>query len=151
ALLALVCGASAGAQTFSDLALDGRPDRTQRLVAGAKKEGPLTLYTSVPEKDMAVLVADFDKRYGVRVNVWRASSVKVLQRAAAEARANRWDFDAAAISSPEMEAMHRELLLQEVRSGHHTNLAPDAMPSHRAWVPQFLNVFVQAYNTSLVR
>jgi len=25
------------------------------------------------------------------------------------------------------------------------------MPSHRAWVPQFLNVFVQAYNTSLVR
>src|SRR5207245_5961849 len=27
----------------------------------------------------------------------------------------------------------------------------DAMPSHRAWVPQFLNVFVQAYNTSLVR
>jgi len=24
------------------------------------------------------------------------------------------------------------------------------MPSHRAWVPQFLNVFVQAYNTSLV-
>src|SRR6266849_4265890 len=119
--------------------------------AGAKKEGTLTLYTSIPEKDMAVVVADFDKRYGVKVNVWRASSVKVLQRAAAEARANRWDFDAAAISSPEMEAMHRELLLQEVRSGHHADLAPDAMPSHRAWVPQFLNVFVQAYNTSLIR
>jgi len=100
---------------------------------------------------MAVLTADFDRRYGVKVNVWRASSVKVLQRATAEARANRWDFDAAAISSPEMEAMHRELLLQEVRSGHHADLAPDAMPSHRAWVPQFLNVFVQAYNTSLVR
>src|SRR5206468_2053496 len=130
-------------------ALDGRPERMQRLVTGAKKEGALTLYTSIPEKDMAALTADFHKRYGVKVNVWRASSVKVLQRAAAEARANRWDFDAAAISSPEMEAMHRELLLQEVRSGHHANLAPDAMPSHRAWVPQFLNVFVQEYNTSL--
>jgi iron(III) transport system substrate-binding protein len=151
AFLALVCGASAEAQSFSDLALDGRPDRTQRLVAGAKKEGALTLYTSIPEKDMAVLVADFDRRYGVRVNVWRASSVKVLQRAAAEARANRWDFDAVAISAPEMEAMHRERLLQEVRSSHHGDLSPDAMPSHRAWVPQFLNVFVQAYNTSLVR
>ncbi len=123
----------------------------QRLAAAAKKEGALTLYTSIPEKDMAVLVADFDGRYGVKVNVWRASSVKVLQRAAAEARANRWDFDAAAISSPEMEAMHRERLLQEVRSNHHADLAPDAMPAHRAWVPQFLNVFVQAYNTSLVR
>ncbi len=150
-LVALACCAMAQAQSFSGLALDGRPDRLQRLVAGAKKEGALTLYTSIPEKDMAVLAADFDKRYGVKVNVWRASSVKVLQRAAAEARANRWDFDAAAISSPEMEAMHRELLLQEVRSGHHADLAPDAMPSHRAWVPQFLNVFVQAYNTSLVR
>ncbi len=150
ALVALVCGARAQAQSFSELALDGRPDRLQKLAAGAKKEGGLTLYTSIPEKDMAVLAADFDKRYGVKVNVWRASSVKVLQRAAAEARANRWDFDAAAVSSPEMEAMHRERLLQEVRSSHHADLAPDAMPSHRAWVPQFLNVFVQAYNTSLV-
>src|SRR5258705_8876425 len=150
ALVLLTC-ASALAQSFSKLALDGRPERTQRLVTGAKKEGALTLYTSIPEKDMAVLAADFDRRYGVKVNVWRASSVKVLQRAAAEARANRWDFDAAAISSPEMEAMHRELLLQEVRSRHHADLTPEAMPSHRAWVPQFLNVFVQAYNTSLVR
>jgi len=148
--VALACGARAQAQSFSELALDGRPDRPQRLAAAAKREGALTLYTSIPEKDVAVLAADFDRRYGVKVNVWRASSVKVLQRAAAEARANRWDFDAAAVSSPEMEAMHRERLLQEVRSGHHADLAPDAMPSHRAWVPQFLNVFVQAYNTSLV-
>ncbi len=146
----LVCGAPAQAQSFSELALDGRPERLQGLITGAKKEGALTFYTSIPEKDMAVLAADFDRRYGVKVNVWRASSVKVLQRAAAEARANRWDFDAAAVSSPEMEAMHRERLLQEVRSSHHADLAPDAMPSHRAWVPQFLNVFVQAYNTSLV-
>src|SRR5438552_13842792 len=135
-LLALACCARAQAQSFSELALDGRPERFQRLVAGAKKEGALTLYTSIPEKDMAVLTADFDKRYGVKVNVWRASSVKVLQRAAAEARANRWDFDAAAISSPEMEAMHREPLLQEVRSGQHAALAPDAMPSARGWLPQ---------------
>ncbi|TMH42858.1 MAG: ABC transporter substrate-binding protein, partial [Betaproteobacteria bacterium] len=107
---ALACCAKAQGQSFSELALDAGPARIQRLVAGAKKEGALTLYTSIPEKDMAVLTADFDRRYGVKVNVWRASSVKVLQRATAEARANRWDFDAAAISSPEMEAMHRELL-----------------------------------------
>src|SRR6266566_1400766 len=151
ALVALACCAKAQAQSFSELALDGRPDRPQRLAAAAKREGALSLYTSIPEKDMAVLAADFDRRYGVKVNVWRASSVKVLQRAAAEARANRWDFDVAAISAPEMEAMHRERLLQEVRSDHHADLARDAMPAHRAWVPQFLNVFVQAYNTALVR
>ena len=53
-LVALACWAPAQAQSFSELALDGRPDRLQRLVAGAKKEGALTLYTSIPEKDMAV-------------------------------------------------------------------------------------------------
>src|SRR2546425_11059620 len=118
ALVALTCASALG-QSFSELALDGRPERFQLLAAGAKKEGTLTLYTSIPEKDMAVLTADFERRYGVKGNVWRASSVKGLQRAAAEARANRWDFDAAAISSPEMEAMHQELLLQEGRSRHH--------------------------------
>src|SRR5437899_10064109 len=148
---ALACCARPQGKSYSGPAPHAGPARSQRPVPGAKKEGALPLYTSIPEKDMAVLTADFDRRYGVKVNVWRASSVKVLQRTTAEARANRWDFDAAAISSPEMEAMHRELLLQEVRSGHHADLAPDAMPPHRAWVPQFLNVFVQAYDTSLVR
>ena len=42
-LVALACCAPAQAQSFSELALDGRPDRLQRLVAGAKKEGALTL------------------------------------------------------------------------------------------------------------
>jgi iron(III) transport system substrate-binding protein len=151
ALVAIACGAPAQAQSFSELALDGRPERLQRLAAEARKEGALNYYTSIPEKDVGVLAADFGKRYGVKVNLWRASSIKVLQRAAAEARANRWEFDVVSISSPEMEALHRELLLQQVRSGRHADLAPDAMPAHRAWVPQFLNVFVQAYNTSRVR
>src|SRR5258707_5847460 len=98
-LVALACCVPARAQSFSDLALDGRPERLQRLAAAAKKEGALTLYTSIPEKDMAVLVAHFDKRHGVKGNVWRASSVQGLQRAAGQARADRWDLDAAATSS----------------------------------------------------
>src|SRR5882672_10102318 len=123
-LVALACCAKAQGQSFSDLALEGRPDRLQRLAAAAKKEGALNYYTSIPEKDVGVLADDFGRRYGVRINLWRASSVKVLQRAAAEARANRWEFDVASVSSPEMEAMHRERLLQEVRSDHHAHLAP---------------------------
>ena len=148
-LALLACAVQA--QSFSELALDVRPERVHKLAAEAKKEGTLNFYTSIPEKDMAVLAADFDRRYGVKLRLWRASSVKVLQRVAAEARANRWEFDAVSVSSPEMEALHRELLLQEVRSGHHEDHLPDAMPAHRAWVPQFLNVFVQAYNTSKVK
>ncbi len=143
---------SASAQSFAALASNDSPARHQRLVDAAKKEGSLTFYTSIPEKDMAILSADFEKRYGVRVIVWRASSVKVLQRLVEETKANRWSFDAVHISStPELEALYRENVLQEVNSTLQKELMEEAMPAHRGWAPQFLSVFVQAYNTNLIK
>jgi iron(III) transport system substrate-binding protein len=106
--LAVAVAGAASAQSFADLATKDSPTRHQQLVQAAKKEGSLTFYTSIPEKDMAVLSADFEKRYGVRINVWRASTAKVLQRLVTEKRANRWDFDAVDISSPELEALYQE-------------------------------------------
>ena len=120
-------------------------------VAAARKEGSLTLYTSNAAPTIQVLSADFEKRYGVRVNVWRASSVKVLQRLAAEKKAGRWDFDAVSISALELEALYRENLLQEIRSSSHKEMLEGTVPAHRGWAPQFINVFVQAYNTNAVR
>ena len=111
----------------------------------------LTLYTSNAAPTIQALSADFEKRYGVRVNVWRASSVKVLQRLMAEKKAGRWDFDAVSISAPELEALYREGLLQEVNSTAHRALLEGTLPQHRGWAPQFINVFVQAYNTTAIR
>ena len=48
------------------------PDRQQRLIEGAKREKELTFYSSIPTEDIAALVAAFDKKYGVKVKVWRA-------------------------------------------------------------------------------
>src|SRR5258708_14071184 len=93
-LVALACCAPAWAQSFSDLALKGGPDRMQQLAAAAKKEGALTLYTSIPEKDMAVLFADFYERHGVQVNVCGPSSVKLLRPPPAGSRAHPSNFDA---------------------------------------------------------
>jgi len=74
----------------------------------------------------------------------------VLQRSVAEKRAYRWDFDAVSVSSPELEALVRENLLQEVNSGWHKEMLEGTLPAHRGWAPQFINVFVQAYNTRAV-
>ena len=146
-----LCGAAAGAESFAELAQNDSPTRHQKLVEAAKKEGSLTFYTSIAEKDGPALAADFEKRYGIKVNIWRASSTKVLQRVVVEAQAHRWDFDAVDISAPEMEALYREKTLQEVHSAFHADLFPETMPAHRGWAPQFLSVFVQAYNTNLVK
>src|SRR6266849_6321769 len=151
AFLLAVAATFAPAQSFVDLASDGSPSRHQQLVQAARKEGSVTVYTSNAADTLKVLRADFEKRYGIRVNAWRASSAKVLHRTVAEKRANRWDFDAVSVSSPELEALYREKLLQEVSSGWHREMLEGTLPAHRGWAPQFINVFVQAYNTHAVK
>ena len=64
------------AQAQSDLASYAGADRMERLAAAAKKEGGFTLYTSFAEKDLPTLIPPFEKKYGVKVKVWRASTVR---------------------------------------------------------------------------
>lgn len=126
-------------------------DREQRLLEGARKEGEVALYTSLTLEDMAALNGAFEKRYGIKVRMWRASADKVLQRALAEGRAGRLEADVLEANALSLEAMHREALLLAVRSPLHRDLIPQALPAHREWVGARLNVFVQAYNTRLVK
>src|SRR5260370_30025113 len=128
--LLAVAAPLAWAQSFAEPASDAGPSRHQRLVQAARKEGSLTVYTSNAADTLKVLIADFEKRYGVRVNAWRASSAKVLQRAVAEKRANRWDFDAVSVSSPELETLSPEKLLQEINSGWHGEMLEGTLPAH---------------------
>ena len=136
--------------TAADVSLYAGPDRLQKLIEGAKKEGALELYTSAQSVDLGAVTSAFEKKYGVKVNMWRASSEKVLQRAIAEARANRNTMDIAETNGPEMESMHREKILQAVKSPHHAELIPQALRPHGEWVGTRLNVFVQAYNTQAI-
>ena len=155
-VLALTCFFAAGvarAQNMSlaDLAFYAGPDRTERLIAGAKREGSLTLYTSLTVDDMKVLGGAFEKKYGVKLNLWRSSSEDILQRAVVEARGGRFDVDAIETSAAEMESLHREQLLQEVKSPHLADLSPAALLPHREWVGDRLNFITAAYNTNLVK
>jgi iron(III) transport system substrate-binding protein len=127
------------------------PDREKRLIEGAKKEGTLMIYTSAPIDDMAVLTGAFEKKYGIKVKLWRAGSEKVLQRAVTEARAGRYDVDILETNGPEMEAMQREKILQPVKSPYLKDLIPQAVFPHGGWVSTRLNIFVMAYNTGRIK
>src|SRR5256712_7922662 len=137
--------------TAAEVGLYAGPDRLQKLIECAKKEKELSLYTSAQSDDMGALVGAYENKYGVKVNVWRASSEKVLQRAIAEARANRNSVDIVETNGPEMESLHREKVLQRINSPHHADLIAPALRPHGEWVGTRLNVFVQAYNTKAVR
>ena len=141
---------SSGAPDYSLLQYQG-PDRAQRVLAAAKKEGSLTFYTTIAEKDLPIIVLPFEKKYGIKLNIWRAGTDKVLQRTLAETAARRYEVDAIHFGSPEMEALHREKVLQPVNSPYLKELVPDALMAHREWVATILSVWVQSYNTNLIK
>jgi iron(III) transport system substrate-binding protein len=150
-LLALAAAAASGhAQDASLLDYEGA-DRAAKVLAAAQKEGSFTLYTSFAEKDLPPLTAAFEKKYGVKVRVWRSGSEKVLQRTLAEAAARRHEVDAVHSAAMEMEALHREKLLAAVALPYARDLIGGAVRPHREWTASYLSIWVQAYNTRLVR
>jgi iron(III) transport system substrate-binding protein len=148
-LLLAVLGFSA-AQAQHPASYEGA-DRQEKLLAGAKQEGGLTIYTSAQTDDIGAVAKAFEAKYGIKVNLWRAGSEKVMQRAVTEARGGRHAVDAIETNGPELEMLHREQLLQAVKSPHLADLIPAARRPHGEWVGTRLNVFALAYNTRLVR
>ena len=126
-------------------------DRDAKVLAEAKKQGQVVMYTSLNLKDSVPITEAFERKTGVRVQLWRASSEKVLQRAITEARAGRFACDIIETNGPEMEAAYRERLLEEFHSPHFRDLPPAAFPKHRHWIADRFNFFTIGYNTNLVK
>ena len=155
ALIAAGCGTATPegtpATTAADLALYEGADRLRTLVEGAKREGEITIYTSAQTSDLGPVVEAFEKKYGITASVWRAGSEAVLNRALQESRAGRHTVDVVETNGPELESLSREQILQRVKSPYHADLIGPAIRPHGEWVGTRLNVFVQAYNTKLVK
>jgi iron(III) transport system substrate-binding protein len=158
--VALVLAACAAATTSSAQApapnravyLYQGADRDQRLIAGAKKEGQVVLYSTMTVADGKALAEAFERKYGVRVVHWRAAAEKIVNRVVAEARARRHDVDVIETSSHRMEALHREGLLEDFYSPVLSELVPQAFPrGHRQHVADRFAFFVMGYNTNLVK
>src|SRR5450830_813633 len=137
-------------QTLATLAMATDEGRQQRLIDGAKKEGSLVYYTSTPAEYVTLLIDPFEKKYGIKVNVWRARSELILQRVLNESRAGKPVSDVVACIAPPIEALRRENVLQEVISPYRKDLLPTAAPTHRQWVSTVQYVLVQAYNTDKI-
>ncbi|MGZ5048879.1 MAG: ABC transporter substrate-binding protein [Usitatibacter sp.] len=129
----------------------GGTDRDARLLERARREGSLVLYTSLAPTESRPLAEAFEKKYGVKVELWRALSDKVVQRVLAEAQARRYAVDVVETNGPEMEMLAREHVLGELHSAHAADLPAAAIPPHRTWMPDRMNYFVVGYNTEKVK
>jgi iron(III) transport system substrate-binding protein len=147
----LSCSESAKAQTLAELATYSGPDRTQRLIAGAKREGTVTLYSSATLADQSAILGAFQAKYGIKVQQWRGSSEDIRNRTLTEHAGGRFDADLAETAGSEMEIMVREQLLQALTTPAAAALIPQARMPHQSWIATRLSVFVGAYNTNIVK
>jgi iron(III) transport system substrate-binding protein len=111
----------------------------------------VALYTSLAPSESGPLTQAFEKKHGIKVDLWRSNSEKVSQRTITEARASRHQVDAVETIGTDLEKMTREKVFAEFYSPHIADLLPAAIPAHRAWMPDRLSYLGVAYNTRLVR
>src|SRR6185437_9712330 len=111
----------------------------------------VVLYTSLAPTESGPLGKAFEKKTGIKVEIWRALSEKVVQRALTEHQAKRYAVDVIETNGPEMESLARERLFADLKSPYLADIPAGAIPKHRQWVPDRVNFFVVGYNTKKVQ
>ncbi len=118
------------------------------LLAAARAEGSLTVYSSINEQEGLPLWKLFEDATGVKVNYARSSDSNILARIAIETRARQRTWDLAVTTT--VNRLPNEVLLQfdppEARA-----LIAQARDPNRRWYGVYANYNTPAYNTNLVK
>jgi iron(III) transport system substrate-binding protein len=118
-----------------------------KLLAAAKKEGPLTVYSSTNEQEGLPLFKIFESATGIRFNYIRGNDASLISRIAIETRAKQPSFDIVHMTNAHK--MPQALLAQfdPSEAKHINGLARDP---DRRWYGVYTVYTTPAYNTKLV-
>jgi iron(III) transport system substrate-binding protein len=117
------------------------------LLEGAKKEGSLTVYSSINEEEALPIWKTVEQETGVKVDYVRGSDVQLIARIMIEARAGKQGWDL--MQTPSVHKLPHQLLapidLPEAR-----HALPEARDPNRRWQGVTAIYQTPAYNTKLV-
>jgi len=140
ALLCLAAGAAIAA-----------PPPDAAWVERARKEGAVTLYTSMQLVDSRPVTEAFEKKYGIKVSLWRASGEKVAERVITESRGGRFDVDVIETDGSQVEILYREKQLAPLKVPSVADVPQEILQPHGYYAPTRLTLYVMSYNTNLVK
>jgi ABC-type Fe3+ transport system substrate-binding protein len=150
--LAVMIGAgAASAQSPQDILLYRGPDREEKLIEGAKREGQVVIYAAlIQNQAMRPIAEGFGKKYPfVKLTTWRADSEAIVQKAAAEVRANNIVADLIEGTGAGEEAVEAD-----VAQPYYVPAVAGFAPAYRSaaglWAPTRLSYYGVAYNTKMV-
>jgi iron(III) transport system substrate-binding protein len=121
---------------------------TPDLLAKARKEGSVTVYTSINQGEALPLWKLFEQDTGVKVNVVRGSDVELLARIALEARARRPTWDVLETTSV---TRLPPSFLAKIDPPEAKNIDPNAHGAEGRWYGMYANYNAPAYNTQHVK
>jgi iron(III) transport system substrate-binding protein len=137
-------------EVWQELAKLSSAERQSRLVAGAKAEGTVVLYSNISEDNIQKLRPDFEKRYPVKLDSYRASGERIANRVLTEARAGKFIPDVIGPSNEHVSALIKAGLVGRYDSPERA-FYPDAHKDRQGyWTTWDHNVAVIAYNSRLV-
>ena len=104
--------------TLSELVAYIGADRETILASGAKAEGKVNWYTSLAGSSYKELAQGFEKKYGVKVDVYRATSNDLMARIGSEAKARQYLVDTIETTLPLLKSLREDGLLAVYASPH---------------------------------
>jgi iron(III) transport system substrate-binding protein len=118
----------------------------------ARKEGKVTLYSSIALDDITVLTRAFEKKHpGVQVQSYRAGKIKLVQRMVTEARAGRHQFDVLLSSAFSTLEIKLQKLLAKYESPERAHYRAELKDPEGFWTAGQINTMSVSYNTKLVK
>lgn len=137
-------------EVWQELGKVSSAERQKRLLAGAKAEGLVILYSNISADNFEKLRVDFERRYSIKLDHYRASGERIANRVLTEARGGKFIPDVIGPSNEHLPALIKAGLVGRYDSPERA-FYPDAYKDRQGyWMPWDHNVAVIAYNSRLV-
>lgn len=122
-----------------------------KLIEAAKKEGSnVVVYGSLDSDTGEAIGNAFSKRTGIRMDYWRASSTKVMDRAVSEYRAGKPLFDVVINNASPMQILLKEGMLAKYDSPSTKGFSKDVIDPNLG--PRYRNVVIGIiYNKDAIK
>ncbi len=123
-------------------------ERQSRLAEGAKKENGLVWYSSTTAEDALALSKKFNEQHPtIKINHFRSSSEKLLERILAESRANAFKADIVTLPELELSLMIRRKLLLRYDAVENSFYPAETKDPRGFWTGLYTSAWVPGYNT----
>jgi iron(III) transport system substrate-binding protein len=143
-------GAKEPEEIWQELGQLSGAERQTRLLAGAKAEATVVTYSNISEDNMQKLRVDFEKRYPIKLDAYRASGERVANRVLTEGRAGKFIPDVIGPSNEHLPTLIKAGLVGRYESPERAFFLDTHKDKLGYWTPYDQNMAVIAYNSRLV-